>query len=130
MLRRIAAFIFVLTVAGNVWAGLCECIDMGDDHAVSSCCEREHSEQAYMAAKPCCETDCNELTAVSVHRQQSESGIKIPLPAHVLASSPPVPALRMALSAGSMGIDASFVDLRLGFPRPPNLYLKHHSFLI
>ncbi|MDM7922094.1 MAG: hypothetical protein QUS14_07315, partial [Pyrinomonadaceae bacterium] len=59
-----------------------------------------------------------------------ESGIKIPLPADVLANSPPVPAPRIALSAASLGIDASFVDLRLGFPRPPNLYLKHHSFLI
>lgn len=130
MLRRFAALIFILTVAANVWAGVCECIEMDDSHAVSSCCKRDHANGDSFSTKPCCESACAETSFVPVHRTQTESTIKIPLPSDVIGSASFIPILPHLKVSFVGGVDRSFVDLRLGFPRPPNLYLRHHSFLI
>jgi len=59
MKRRFAAIIFVLTIAGNIWAGVCHCVDMGGN-SVSSCCKREKIQGTAMSAQPCCEELCGD----------------------------------------------------------------------
>lgn len=129
MLRRFAAILFALTMAGNVWAGVCDCMAEAELHR-SSCCKRERSERDVMSAKPCCDEICGDSTFVSVYRTQPDSSTKIPLPKLVFHESPD-PFYRSALAQPVL----AKVDLKrfLGLsqiPRPPNLYIKHHSLLI
>ena len=128
MFRRFAAFLFVLTMAGNLWAGVCGCI--GDADHQDPCCKRELNAKDSFSAKPCCDDNCLTSGSVSTPRTQGESTVKIPLPADEIA----VEAIRTFAFDPSVvrrsEISVPFVDKRLIFPRPPDLYLKHHSFLI
>ena len=128
MLKRLTAFLFVLMIAGNVFAGVCGCI--GDADHQDPCCKRELNAKDSFSAKPCCDDNCVTSGSVSTPRTQGESTVKIPIPADEIA----VVAIRnFAFDLSTVRrseITVPFVDKRLIFPRPPDLYLKHHSFLI
>jgi hypothetical protein len=129
MVKRFAAFLFVLTLAGNVWAGLCGCFDDAS-HPESNCCKRERAETSSVSKKPCCESECGQAGFVNVHRTQTDSSVKIPVPASLESIGPfvfdSVGFRRLVISRG----DHQASDHRPHFPRPPNLYLKNSSLLI
>lgn len=129
MLRRFAALLFVLTIAGNVWAGICDCFD-GGNHPVSKCCKRERSDKDSVSQKPCCESDCGQPGFNTVHRTQTDSGVRVPMPTDVVSIEPLLPEAINYRMVGDAGVRRSLFEIRQQFPRPPNLYIKHHSFLI
>ena len=129
MLKRFAALLFVLTLAGNVWAGICDCFE-GSNHSESKCCKRDRSGKTALSTQPCCGDECGQGDFVNVHRTQADTQVKIPLPTYIVGGD--------ALKFGQIG-PFEFEhfkrylpgrDFRPHFPRPPNLYIKHNSFLI
>src|SRR5690606_9889529 len=128
MLRRLTALVFVLFLAGNVWAGLCGCID-GGDHSASACCKRERSEHTSISPKPCCGSECGQPAMSNVHRTKSESGVKVfgsHIPAEPVRSFVPMPLI--GLEREPLFVIQYPQDPL--FPRPPDLFIKHSSFLI
>jgi len=129
MIRRFTALLFILMVAGTVWAGVCGCFT-GADGQVSSCCKRKVADKDTVSAKPCCEEDCSTAGVVNIPRTQTETSIKISLPSDVLVVDQLATFVLDHTTVRRVEVTVSFVDKRLNLPRPPNLYLKHHSFLI
>lgn len=129
MLKRFAAILFVLTIAGNVWAGICDCIE-GSDHPRSSCCDRKSSERDAVSAKPCCDEECGETSLVNVHRIQSDSSLKLPLPRFVGETVNREFCPFALVQTSSTGFDKKLHIWHAQIPRPPNLYIRHQSFLI
>ncbi|CAN5729723.1 hypothetical protein BH24ACI3_BH24ACI3_07550 [soil metagenome] len=129
MLRHFAAIIFVLTIAGNIWAGVCHCVEMSSKSA-SSCCKRPKIQGDAFSAKACCDELCGGAANLSVHRTHADSSNKIPAPNFVAAlpSIPfnPVSSINEFLSPVSAEVDIGPAQLS----RPPDLYLKHQAFLI
>lgn len=128
MLKRLTAFLFVLTLTGSVWAGICDCVD-GSDHSASSCCKRERSDRPSIAKKPCCGSDCGQTAFVDTHRTQTESTVKIPMPASlgndsIVALNDPLPLPWTLLGDRDVTFHTPYLA------RPPNLYIRHHSLLI
>ena len=129
MLKRFATILFVLTLAGNVWAGICDCFE-GSGHSESKCCKRDRSGRTAVSTEPCCGDECGQSDFVNVHRTQADSQVRIPLPADVISVD-----LFQFLDTGRIASEnlkryRPDREFRPHFPRPPNLYIKHSSFLI
>ena len=129
MLKRFVTILFVLTLAGNVWAGICDCFE-GSDHSESNCCKRDRSGRTAISTEPCCGDECGQSDFVNVHRTQADSQVRIPLPADVINVD--LFQFRGTNRTASERLKRYRPnhDFRPHFPRPPNLYLKHSSFLI
>lgn len=129
MLKRFTALLFVLTVAGNVWAGLCGCMD-GSDHPRSSCCDRPSAERDSVAAKPCCDEDCGETTLSITHRVQADGSLKLPLPKYFGETAVWASFSILEFQTKIAAFDKKLHIWHAEIPRPPNLYIHHSSFLI
>ena len=128
MKRRFAAIIFVLTLAGNIWAGICHCVDFGGD-SVSSCCKREKVQGTAMSAQPCCEELCGDEGFVNVHRANADAQVKLPI-AKLIAAEPFVPFIRVRIADLNPPRSPDRIFGRPQLPRPPDLFVRHNSFLI
>lgn len=128
MKRRFAAIIFVLTIAGNIWAGVCDCVEMGGD-SVSSCCKREKMQGTAMSAQPCCEELCGDEGFVNVHRANADAQVKLPITKLVVAE-PFVPFIPVRIVQQSPPPGEQSLIATPQLPRPPDLFIRHNSFLI
>jgi hypothetical protein len=128
MVKRFAALLFILAMAGHAAAGVCRCLGGADDPG-HSCCKRQKGGTDSMRRASCCDTDCAMQSGGTSQPARVESAAKITFTIEVLAArkntlARPVPAFteRTAIA---------FIDHhRLKHSRPPDLYLRHHAFLI
>lgn len=128
MLKRLAAFLFIFAIAGQVYAGVCVCLG-GDKEAAHSCCKREKEARDSISGKAGCETDCAASPAGKPVIDRIEPAAKIKFQA--VQFSPAVPRISFEnIRTGSSVPIRPFADHRLKYARPPDLYLRHHAFLI
>lgn len=72
MMKRLSAILMMMILAGQVLAGVCQCIGEGDGHL---CCEK--SDELTMKRPPCCtEGDCISSGDVQ-HSANGQSKIRI-----------------------------------------------------
>jgi len=127
-MKRLAALLFIFAIVGQVSAGVCGCLG-GETKPKHSCCVRKKAVRDVISAKGCCETNCLAGKAENVVRDRTEPAAKIKFHDAVergpmqYALFPPVPA-RAGVSI------KPFAGNRLKYARPPDLYLRHHAFLI
>lgn len=127
MFKRTLSLLFVFLLAGQVWAGVCGCL--GGTGSEMKCCKRS-TEQAKIGAKRCCGDICAEKSHTQAPRSQSENhqtsvgvvqsaSTTFSLPDFVLAKD------------GSRRNDLKSTERAPALlARPPDLFLKHHSFRI
>lgn len=128
MLKRIAALLFVLAIAGQVYAGVCGCMDANDE-ATHSCCKRSRSSSGAIKAKDCCAADCSRPQTERPTQDRSNPRPQIKLQA--VTPSVQLPAVSVErTSVTPLLTKQRLTDHRLKRPRPPELYLRHHAFLI
>jgi hypothetical protein len=129
MLRRLAAFVFLLSITGQVYAGVCGCLG-GESQDQHSCCKREKVDRNVMSRKGCCETDCMVQQSSKLAQDRTASILRIELPTadEPVSTTPRMRFRPVAIVA--LRPTASITDQRLKFPRPPDLYLYHRAFLI
>jgi hypothetical protein len=126
MLKRLAAIIFILAIAGNLSAAVCGCLD--GDKTVHSCCKKNSGDGASLRAKGCCDTNCVMSHSQNSPQDRTET-IKISFKTAIAAS--PEPIVRASLApVDNFSLPAPFTNHRLKYSRPPELYLRHHAFLI
>ena len=130
MLHRLIALFFILTLAGQVMAGVCVCLDEKDGTSSQrSCCLRKKARQPSMKKKMCCKTPCGE-PGDTIPGSQSESAVKVPVVVRkaverILFSIAPR-AVYAALRADSK----CRANASQKISKPPILYLRNHAFLI
>jgi len=127
MLRRFAAIIFVLALAGQIYAGVCGCMG-GESETAHACCKPKTAIENSMQGKACCETACTMShsentvpdrleTLANITFQAAEPSVvtsfTFEAPTIVLKSIAPMRTVRGAASL-----------------RPPDLYLRHRAFRI
>jgi hypothetical protein len=129
MPKWLTSLVLLIAIAGQALAGVCECLaDAPDTH---SCCKRGNNEQTSIAAKSCCDSDCESMGSQKTPRKTNSevSVVKLDVKA------------RPVLSFWSFGPKIHYVSLpncdlrfsnhRLKPPRAPDtLYLRHNSLLI
>lgn len=129
MLKRATAFLFVLLIAGQVWAGVCGCLEDGD-HERSSCCMRDRSDAASMNKIPCCESDCGDLDTQATPRTNTENSMKLTLRDNPEAYTLTAVFKFVPFRARGNDLERPKGFVRPHLPRPPELYLRNHAFLI
>ena len=128
MVKRLAAFLFIFVIAGQVSAGVCGCVG-GESESKHSCCKREKGAGDSIRAKGCCDADC-------LIRQSDRPVQDRRAPQTVLqfqTADEPVEVLRFTFERAAVHVTVSvnhFTNHRLKYARPPELYLRHHAFLI
>lgn len=130
MLQRLIALFFILTLAGQVLAGVCVCLDeKGGSRLKTSCCLRKKAGQPSIKKNICCNTPCGE-SGDTIPGSQSESSIKIPVVVRKAVE-------RLLFSLAPRAVSAALPNvLRLSenasqkISKPPILYLRNHAFLI
>lgn len=130
MLHRLIALFFILTLAGQVLAGVCVCLDeTGGKSAKASCCLRKKAKQSSMKRKMCCSKPCGE-PGDTIPGSQSESSVKVPVVVRKAVE-------RLIFSIAPRAVYSAFsVDLKRRedasqkISKPPVLYLQNHAFLI
>jgi hypothetical protein len=128
MVKRLVALLFVFVIAGQVSAGVCGCL--GDvNQPQHSCCKRQKTNGDSLRQKGCCDSECAMQQSERLPQDRTNATAKISFKAVVepaalrLDNFAPVAELPIARST----VDQ---DFRLEFARPPELYLRHHAFLI
>lgn len=128
MLKRLASILFVFAIVGQVYAGVCGCL-IGDDEATHSCCKRSKAAGDAIKAKDCCAADCEVQQADLLTQDRSNPTPQIKLQAVKPAAAIPAIPVEWVASTSSI-ITQQIADHQLKHPRPPDLYLRHHAFLI
>lgn len=127
MLKRISASLFIVLLAGQVWAGVCGCVS--DAKSGMNCCKRSRSETK-MRGRSCCGDSCGMKAQSNPPRSQSAQDS--------FAADTDTPALAPFTVPNngrrhSVGLDLSKASCGTAhalFARPPNLVIAHHSFRI
>ncbi|MBP9664784.1 MAG: hypothetical protein KBD94_09185 [Pyrinomonadaceae bacterium] len=128
MLKRLVSILFVFAIVGQIYAGVCGCLG-GDDNATHSCCKRSKAAGDAIKAKDCCAADCEVQQADRLTQDRSNPTPQIKLQAD--EPSTPLPAISVQWVAVTSSITTrQLADHHLKHPRPPDLYLRHHAFLI
>lgn len=127
MLKRLSALVFVLAVAGQASAGVCNCPGFSTKKT-HSCCKPVDSKVPVISTKGCCDPDCNVFGTQTADRSRIQASLKLtPIATGVVIEIP-----RM-LSSAYVGLWQPVVfpiDQRFELARPPNLFILHHSFRI
>lgn len=130
MLKWITSVILLLTVTGQVWAGICGCFD--DHSGVDLCCKSDESGKASFSAKTCCAADCASISSNDTPGQAgSDRSASKPYSSDKLV--PVVAAVRPAVMIIPLrpAMNRAEFGHRLKFARPPTLlFVRHSSFLI
>lgn len=121
--------LLLLSLAGQVWAGVCGCVDETNDS--HNCCKPDKSGKDSLAAPPCCSGDCESITSSQIPGKNTDRISKD------LWSKQMVPGAKSAFRPTLPLADRSIEWLskptghRLKLARPPDaLYLRHSSILI
>src|SRR5690606_6635861 len=128
MQRRLAVIVFLLAIAGNVWAGVCHCLDDGD-HSSASCCKRKFDAEPSFSAKPCCGDECGQSNTSVVRAVQTDQLTKVSFTLQPIDSFDFRPEIDPG-GANAYVSGCTAAALRVPLPRPPDLYLIHRSILI
>jgi len=128
MLKRLTAIFFIFLIAGQVSAGVCGCLGDGD-RPQHSCCKHERSASDALRRKGCCDNDCAMSQSERVPQDRTITAFKITSKA---IPEPAIPKLEnfVPVESPSFASSIAAVDHRLKYSRPPELYLRHHAFLI
>jgi hypothetical protein len=131
MLKRFSALFFILAVAGQAFAGVCVCLDPQAAAPKHSCCKRPKKASASVASKGCCETECGQISNQNATRNASENySVRFaPRTGGEVLSPTFWPPLKEA-TFRPQALASPFLNDRHKFARPPDLYRRHHSFLI
>lgn len=126
MIRRLAVLIFIAAASSQAFAGLCFC---EETLAVPSCCKRKADANNYLTRKSCCDDgNCSVQRSNAPAAALSEAAV---VASHDAATVPNLPNF-IAPELYSAGPDRiSFAAGRCKYrPRAPELYVRHHAFLI
>lgn len=130
MLQRLIALFFILTLAGQVLAGVCVCLDeTGGKGAKTSCCLRKKARQSSMKRKMCCSKPCGE-PGDTIPGSQSESAVKLPVVVRKAVEKLLVTIAPRSVYAALPTDLKRRRDAAQKISKPPILYLKNHAFLI
>jgi hypothetical protein len=126
MLRRVAALIFLIGIAGQAWAAACVC---DDSRPVHSCCLRKAEKNDYFSTKPC----CDEGNCVSQRTSTPPAGLGQAVT--FTSESVATPPASVLISTPKLFVDepvrATSAPGRYKYrPRPPDLDVRHHAFRI
>jgi hypothetical protein len=128
MLKRLAAFLFIFVIAGQVSAGVCGCV-RGETESKHSCCKRDKKAGDSIRGKSCCDVDC--MAGQSDRPVQDRTTPQAKL--QFKTADQPREALKLTFEPVPIQSTVSvnrFTNHRLKYARPPELYLRHHAFLI
>jgi hypothetical protein len=128
MVKRLTAFLFILVIAGQVSAGVCGCIG-GESKPQHSCCKRAKKAVDSISKKSCCDTDCAARQSDRPVQDRTASQAKL----QSQTSDEPREALPFTFERTAIirAVPVThFTNHRLKYARPPELYLRHHAFLI
>jgi hypothetical protein len=130
MFKRFAVLFFILVVAGQAWAGICGCLNTQAQPSHSCCKRSKKSSVTTVASKGCCDQDCSWSAGQRTPLSQSENSA-VDVSSKVKAQ----PLTRIVWSLPILAVEqpvqaAPYLNHRLRYSRPPDLYLRHHSFLI
>lgn len=127
MLRRFVAILFVLALAGQIYAGVCGCMG-GESEAAHACCKPKTAIENSIQGKACCETVCAMSHSEDLVADRLETIAKITFQASEPAI---VPSFAFLPTYTVHTSDApTRILLRAAYVRPPELYLRHRAFLI
>ena len=128
MLKRLAAIFFIFVIAGQVSAGVCGCLgDAGKPQ--HSCCKRQKANRDAIRQKGCCDEDC--AMQPSERSPQDRTNVTAKISVKAVAEPPSVRLEKFhPLSEGNAVPLVKTSLHRLKYSRPPELYVRHHSFLI
>lgn len=130
MLRKLAALLFVLAIAGQVSAGICVCAGSQSSKAGHSCCKRKKASGNSISKKPCCDMNCMSQRSGAVAQDRVDASAKVKFHELLAAVTLPRPAFPHTRSRKIIAVPDVFGTSRLKYARPPDLYLRHHAFLI
>ena len=128
MLKRLTAIFFVFVIAGQVSAGVCGCVG-GENKARHSCCKRDKTAGDSIRSKGCCDADC--MVRQSDRPVQDRTAPQAQL--QFQTADEPLEVLKFTFERAPVYRTVSvndFTNHRLKYARPPELYLRHHAFLI
>lgn len=128
MLKRLAAFLFIFVIAGQVSAGVCGCVG-SDNKLQHSCCKRQKTAGDSISKKGCCDTDCMVRQSERQVQVRAEPGAHLQFQAVDEPSEIPKLSLERVSIRSTVTIKP-FANHRLKYARPPELYLRHRAFLI
>jgi hypothetical protein len=124
MMKRLGALILMLVLAGQILAGVCECLSGDDSH---SCCEK--SQELTLKRPPCC-TDGDCLSSGD-SRQYSTNLFSIRFSGHEHAVNPGSTELK---SFQEDAFPESVLLKSFEGESPPltarDLFITHHEILI
>ena len=127
MIQRLAAFIFIFAVAGQVLASTCICESAEPVH---KCCIRKAEKNDYVSSRGCCGPEnCAVQRSSNPAVRVCHAGISVA--AETVLFLPTYPAF-----AFDTALDHDHAPHLLPsgyyrpYARPPDLYVRHHSFRI
>jgi hypothetical protein len=129
MLKRLIAILFIFVMAGQISAGVCGCLG-GDSRPQHSCCKHKKAVNDTMRRKGCCDdNDCAMRQSERLPQERTNAAVKITLR---IAAEPAMPKLENfePVALQNFVPSTAAIDRRLKYSRPPDLYLRHHAFLI
>jgi hypothetical protein len=128
MVKRLVALLFIFVIAGQVSAGVCGCMGLGNKPK-HSCCKRSKDKANAFKAKGCCGANCmvGRTERPAQDRTASSPEIKFQ---EVRDFVPVIPIVLKPVTRHATHTPAPFANHRLKHPRPPDLFLLHHAFLI
>lgn len=128
MVKRLTAFLFILVIAGQVSAGVCGCIG-GESKATHSCCKRAKKSADSIQKKSCCDADC--AARQSDRPVQDRTASQARLQSQAADKPREVHQFTFERTAIIRAVPVTrFTNHRLKYARPPELFLRHHAFLI
>jgi len=127
MLRRVAAILFILALAGQIYAGVCGCMG-GESETAHACCKPKTAIENSMQGKACCETACAMSHSGNVIPDRLETLAKITFQAVEPTAAPSFPFVAPSIVRNAYAPIRSLRDA--AYVRPPELYLRHHAFRI
>jgi hypothetical protein len=128
VLKRFAALFFTLALASQVLANVCGCLDEGASK--HKCCKKTGSFNTTIAPKGCCDEEDCRITREDVPSSTSDNGLVKFVSGAEMAGGGKLVRPSVIFSRKRSLVPTPFVDQRIKFARPPDLYLRNHSFLI
>ena len=128
MLKRFVAFLFILTIVGQVYAGVCGCVN-GESSSKHSCCKRQNSAGDSVSKKSCCDTDCIAKGTQQPTQDRTTASAKIKFEATKQNTAVPTMAFERIVASGIVRTP-SVANHRLKFSGASELYLRHRAFLL
>jgi len=128
MLRRFAAIIFVLALAGQIYAGVCGCMG-GESETAHACCKPKTAVENSMQGSMCCETACAMSHSENIVPDRLETLAKITFQADEPAAATTPFSFGTRSVAHNINAPPRVVRDAASL-RPPELYLRHRAFRI